>query len=120
MFCLCLCTAHQAYADIAYTNDGKAVGVIVAVVAVAAVASFGTYYAIHHGHNLTGCISGSGSALTLKREGSQDTYVLGGQLEGIQSGDRVHLSGDKVKSASKEKGFQVSKLVMDYGACKSI
>lgn len=119
IFCICFCTSRPAQANIGYASDGKAIGVIIAVVAVATVAGFGVYYFVHHGHNLTGCAAGSGSSLTLTRDSSQDTYILTGQIQGIRSGDRVRVSGDKVQDRSTGKSFIVSKLSKDYGACKA-
>jgi hypothetical protein len=116
--CLGFSTPRPARADIAYTRDGKAIGVIVAVVAVAAVVTFGVYYAMHRNRSLKGCAVGSAGGLELTKEGTQESYRLIGEIQGIKSGDRVHVSGKNVKDESKGKSFIVTKLAKDYGACR--
>ena len=118
VLCLCLVPARPAHATIAYASDGKAIGVIIAVVAIGALIGFGIYYAVHHGHSLKGCTAASSSGLELVEDGDKKHYMLMGDVQGIKPGDRLHVQGNKGKKAgAQDKTFTVTKVAKNYGAC---
>ena len=110
---LCFLTTKPADAGIAGASNGKSAGVIIALVAVGALIGVGIYVAVHHGHSIKGCASSGAGGLQLLTEGNQQTYMLAGNLDGIQPGTRVALSGKK-----KNAGFLVTRLSRNYGACR--
>ncbi len=115
---LCLSTTDAARASVGYASDSKAAGVIAAVVAVGVLIGVGVYFAVHHGHSLSGCAAtGPGGGIELLNEGDHQAYLLTGDASGIQSGHRVHVSGNKGRDAASGRTFAVSKLSKDYGAC---
>ena len=118
ILCLCFFTARPAHANIAYASDAKATGVIIAVVVVGVAVGFGIYYAVHHGHSLKGCTVSSSSGLELIPAGDNTHWRLSGDTQGIKPGDRIHVTGNKVKGGSKT--FAVTKLSKDYGACPAM
>ncbi len=71
----------------------------------------------HHNHTkLVGCLNGKGDKLTSDKD--QKTYSLADQQnETLKPGDRVELSGKKLKSDSGEPTFEVHKMNKDLGMC---
>lgn len=114
VLCLAISTTRPALADIGYTKDSKAVGVIAAVVVIGAAAGFGIHYAIRHGQSLKGCVGNSASGLDLAT-GDGTPWALTGDTQGIKAGERVRINGNRVKGGSR--AFAVTKLSKDYGAC---
>ena len=101
-------------------SNGEIVGAIVGISAGLAAIGIGTYYAIHHAHNLTGCAAETGNGLALTTEGGGQAYVLQGETGGIKAGERVSVSGKKGKQSSNAlRSFQVERLSKDLGPCKS-
>jgi preprotein translocase subunit Sss1 len=117
--CALLVTAASKPAKADFLSTGQVVGIGVAIGAIGAGIGIGIYYAVHHGHSLTGCAVSGASGLQLQNEGDQQSYALIGEVAGIKSGDRVRVSGKKGKSnAGAPRQFLVEKLGKDYGACK--
>lgn len=97
---------------------GEVVGILVGIGAGGAALGIGTYYAIHHGHSISGCAVSSPSGLQLQSQGDQRTYALIGEVAGINPGDRIRVSGKKEKaSTGAPQQFLVEKLAKDYGSC---
>jgi len=92
----------------------------IAVVAVVGVGvGFGIYFAVHHGHSLTGCAATTPDGLQLVTDGGNQTFALNGDVAGIKAGDRVRVSGKKDKKAGgAAQPFVVSKLSRDFGPCR--
>jgi hypothetical protein len=114
---VCLTTTRTASADVGNVGDAKATGVIFAIVGVGALIGVGIYYALHHGHSLRGCASSHPDGIQILNEGDRQTYLLGGDVNGIKSGDRVRVSGDKQKNGGSGRQFFVKKLSKNYGLC---
>ena len=115
---MCLCATQSANANVGYASDGKAAGVIIAIVGVGVLIGVGVYFAVHHGHTLRGCTSGSPqAALQLLNEGDGQSYRLSGDVAGIKAGERIRVSGKKAKHGGAAPQFLVSKVSKDYGAC---
>ena len=90
----------------------------VAVGAIGAGIGIGIYYAVHHNHSLTGCAVSGANGLELRNGGDQRTYTLVGAVTAIKPGERVRVSGKRVKkSAGPNQQFIVEQLSKDYGAC---
>lgn len=91
--------------------------------AIAGVAAAGAAGAIilvheHNVHTLKGCVSSDAGGLRMENAGDKRSYALTGDTAGIKSGERVKLSGKKMKGNKDHPQFAVSKLTKDYGACK--
>lgn len=59
----------------------------VGVAAIGAGIGFGIYFAVHHGHSLTGCAVSTANGIELQNEGDQLSYALVGEVAGIRSGN---------------------------------
>jgi hypothetical protein len=103
------------------TNDSsKIVGISLGLVAVGAGVGLGIYFAVHHGHTLTGCAASTPDGVELVTEGDRQTYSLIGDVAGIKAGDRVRVSGKKKKDGGSSRRFLVEKPAKDFGACKAL
>lgn len=90
----------------------------VAIGAIGAGIGIGIYYAIHHNHHLTGCAISGTNGLELQNKGDQETYALVGAVTGIKPGERIRVSGKRVKkSAGPTPQFLVEQLSKDFGPC---
>jgi hypothetical protein len=91
---------------------GIAVGVIGAGIGI------GIYYAIHHNHSLTGCAASGANGLEFVNKGDQQRYSLVGAVNAIKPGERIRISGKKVKkTAGPTPQFLVERLSKDFGPC---
>jgi hypothetical protein len=105
------------------TSSGKIVSNGEIAGAIAGVAGAGATIAIivvheHNVHTLKGCVSSDTSGLRMENAGDKRSYTLTGDTAGIKAGERVKLSGKKMKGDKDHPQFAVSKLAKDYGACK--
>lgn len=90
----------------------------VAIGAIGAGIGIGIYFAFHHCHSLNGCAISGSSGLEIKNRGDDQIYSLVGAVNAIKPGDRVRVSGKKVKrSAGPAPQFVVEQLSKDYGPC---
>lgn len=96
-----------------YSNKGAIIG----GVAAGAAAVGGLIYWKHHNHTkLVGCVNANGDKLTSDKD--HQTYSLSNeQNETLKPGDRVELSGKKLKSDSGGPTFEVHKMNKDLGMC---
>lgn len=93
----------------------------VAIGAIGAGIGIGIYYAVHHSHRLTGCAVSGAEGLELKNKGDEQTYVLVGAVSAIKLGERVSVSGKRVKKTpSPTPQFLVEQLSRDFGLCPAI
>jgi hypothetical protein len=89
------------------------------VVGAGALVGVGVYFAIHHGHSLTGCTVSGSNGLQLQSQGDQQTYKLVGEIAEIKPGERIHVSGKKQKvNTAVPREFLVEKLNKDFAPCK--
>jgi hypothetical protein len=110
----------QATTPIGGVTKSDVVGIGIAVAAIGAGIGIVIYYAVHHNHNLTGCAVSGANGLELQNKGDQQTYALVGAVAGIKSGERVRVSGKKVKrTAGSTQQFLVEQLSKDDGACSA-
>ncbi len=89
----------------------------VGVVAIGAGIGIGVFYAIHHGQSLTGCTVAGVSGLEFENKGDQRRYSLVGAIDAIKPGERIRVSGKKVKTAGPTPQFLVDHISKDFGAC---
>jgi hypothetical protein len=112
-------TTVTAKAQIGAPTKGQAAAIIGGLVGTGAAIGIGIYFAVHHGHSLTGCaVSASDGSLQLRTQGDPQTYALVGDVSVIKPGEHVRVSGKKQKkSAGAAPQFIVEALKKDYGAC---
>jgi hypothetical protein len=118
--CALLVTATAtARAQFGYkVTKGTEAGVIAVLVAVGVGVGVGIYFAVHHGHALTGCAESGANGLELQGQGDRQTYALIGDIAAIKPGNRVRVAGKKEKrNAGGVQQFLVEKLAKDYGVC---
>lgn len=90
----------------------------VAIGAIGAGIGVGIYYAVHHNHSLTGCAVSGANGLELENKDLQKTYSLVGAVNTIKPGERIRISGKKVKqSAGPIPQFLVEQVSKDFGPC---
>ncbi|MGB6690302.1 MAG: hypothetical protein WBE76_20910 [Terracidiphilus sp.] len=100
-------------------SDAAWIGVAVGVIGVGI--GIGVFYALHHGHSLSGCAVSGSNGIELQNHGDQQTYALIGEVSAIKPGDRVRVSGKKEKKNSGvTQQFLVEKLNNDYGVCTEL
>ncbi len=88
----------------------------VAVAAIGAGIGVGIFYAIHHGESLTGCTASGANGLALQNKDDQQTYSLVGEVATIRPGERVRVTGKRVKKSAPPQ-FLVEHVKNDFGAC---
>lgn len=90
----------------------------IGVGAIGAGIGIGIYYAVHHNHSLNGCAVSGANGLQLQNKGDQQTYALVGAVDAIKPGERVRVSGKRVKkTAGPTPQFLVEQMSKDFGAC---
>src|SRR6266496_1527205 len=120
VFLVCACLLPMNIRAKADSLQNAATAIIVGVAAVGAAIGIGIYYALHHGNSIKGCVVSGPSGLELQNEGDQQTFQLSGITSDVKPGDRMRVSGKKVKRAKGSSGnptFLVDKPGKDYGAC---
>jgi len=112
-----LAAAGPAKAQIGVSKS-DVVWIGVAIGAIGAGIGVGIYYAVHHSQTLTGCTVSGANGLQLQDKGDQRTYALVGAVTAIKPGDRIRVSGKRLKkSAELPPQFLVDHLAKDYGTC---
>jgi hypothetical protein len=112
----------QARGQAAAPSGGQAAAIFGTIGAIGGAIGFGTYYAIHRSHMLTGCAVSGAHGLELRNHGDQQTYALAGNVADIKPGERIRISGKKGKHLSGDapRPYLVEKLQKDYGACTDV
>jgi len=99
---------------------GEVVGIALGIAGGGAALGIGIFYAVHHGHSLSGCAVSGPNGLELENHGDEQTYALIGEVANIKPGNRIRVSGKKEKKeAGAPQQFLVEKLSKDFGACKA-
>jgi hypothetical protein len=111
--------APQSSTPIGGVTKSDAVGIGVAVAAIGVGVGIGIYYAVHHGHSLTGRVVSNPGGLEPQNRGDLQTYALAGEVAAIKPGDRVRVSGKKAKNSGGASQVVVEKLTRDDGVCKA-
>jgi len=112
-------TTEQAVANSLPTKS-DVVWIGVAIAAIGAGIGIGIYYAVHHNHSLNGCAVNGANGLELQNKGDQQTYGLVGAVNSIKSGERIRVSGKRVKNtAGPIPQFLVEQVSKDFGSCQS-
>ena len=91
---------------------GAAVGIGAGIAVIVVVAVNATH------HSITGCVVSGPNGPELQT--SNRRYALEGDAASIQVGDRVKISGSRVKRTKDQTGdqvYRVEKLRKDYGPC---
>ena len=92
--------------------------IFVGIAAIGAGVGIGIYYAVHHSHSLTGCAASGANGPELQSKGDRQTYALVGAVSAIKPGERIRVSGKKVKKTpGPTPQFLVEQLSKDYGPC---
>ena len=115
--CFAIAAATQAKAQIGVSKADVA-WIGVAIGAIGAGIGIGIYFAFHHGHSLTGCTVSAANGLQLQNNSDQVTYSLVGAVATIKPGDRIRVSGKRLKKPTgPTPQFLVDNVTKDYGAC---
>jgi hypothetical protein len=118
IFVLCLALAKEARAD-SLKTDGELI--IVAVVAVAAAIVVVTVLVVKQakGRTITGCVNSGASGMLVTDEKDKRVYVLSGDTAGVKPGERMSLTGRKIKADSGATlVWQTKKVSKDLGSCQ--
>jgi hypothetical protein len=116
--CALLVTAATTPAVASIPTQSDAVWIGIAVGAIGAGIGIGIYYAVHHNHHLTGCAVSRANGLELENKGDQQRYLLVGAVNAIKPGERIRVSGKRVKKmAGPTPQFLVEQLSKDFGPC---
>jgi hypothetical protein len=118
IFVLCLALAKEARAD-SLKTDGELI--IVAVVAVAAAIVVVTVLVVKQakGRTITGCVNSGASGMLVTDEKDKRVYVLSGDTAGVKPGERMSLTGRKIKADSGAPlVWQTKKVSKDLGSCQ--
>jgi hypothetical protein len=99
-------------------SKGEVVGIIAGAAAVVGVTGYLIYRGSHKHASIQGCVISDQNGLSLQNEKDKKTYALEGDSATLRAGQRVGLSGKKVKDSAGKLTFQVQKLTKDYGACQ--
>jgi hypothetical protein len=96
-----------------YGSNGAVIG---GIAAGAAVGAGVLYWKLHNHAKLEGCLAGDGDKLVSEKD--NQTYTLANkQNETLKPGERVEVSGKKIKNDSGEPMFEVHKMTKDLGQC---
>ena len=98
-------------------SNGEIVGIIVGAAAAITVVGILIYREAHKHPSITGCIASGVDGLTLNNEKDKKVYALSGDSAALRPGERVTLTGKKIKDSDGKPSFQVEKLTKDYGTC---
>jgi hypothetical protein len=110
--------ANRQSTDTQIVSNGQIAGVAAGIAAAGAAIGIGVFYAVHHGHSLTGCTASGSSGLQLVSEGDHETWLLVGEVNDIKPGERVHISGKKEKKdPANTRQFLVEKVSKNFGPC---
>jgi hypothetical protein len=119
MICvLCLALATEAKADSLKTTGDL---IIVAIVAVTAAVVVVTVLVIKQakGRTITGCVNSGETGMLLTNEKDKHVYVLAGDTAGVKSGDRMTLTGKKIKpNSGGTLAWDTKGVSKDFGACR--
>lgn len=108
----------QSGTPIGGVTKSDAAWIVVAIAAIGAGLGIGIYYAVHHNQRLTGCAVSGANGPELRNRDDQQTYALVGAVAAIKPGERVRVSGKRVKkSTGPTPQFLVDHLSKDYGVC---
>ncbi|HLI34863.1 MAG TPA: hypothetical protein VKW70_07450 [Terriglobia bacterium] len=77
------------------------------------------YYMLHNRKSVVGCVEESAGGTKLLNEKDKTTYAIDPGNLNLKVGDRVKLSGKKLKSDAGQPTFAAKKLVKDYGSCSA-
>jgi hypothetical protein len=100
-------------------SSTQVAGVALGIAGAGAAIGIGVFYAVHHGHNLTGCVASEGNGLELLTDSDHKTYALNGEVADIKPGERIHVAGRKSKKSSAvPPSFLVEKVSKEYGPCE--
>jgi hypothetical protein len=90
---------------------------IAGAAAVVGVGGYLIYRATHKHTSIQGCVTSDQNGFSLQNEKDKKTYALAGDSATLRAGQKVALSGKKMKDSTGKLTFQVQKLTKDYGAC---
>jgi len=110
-------TSPDAKAQNKIVSTGETVGAIAGVAGAGAVIAIVVVHE-HNVHVMRGCVASYRDGLQVKNEGDNRSYLLSGDTASIKAGERVKLSGKKMKGDGDHRQFALSKLTKDYGPCE--
>lgn len=76
------------------------------------------YLLVRSHRRMQGCVERPNGATTLVDEKDKKSYALESGSLALRTGDRVELSGRKLKDSAGQPAFAAKKLVKDFGPCR--
>ena len=94
------------------------IGIVLVAAALAVVV---TVVVIHYSkkRTITGCVNSGANGMTITDEKDRQTYGVSGNTVGVTAGDRLKLTGKKVKPKAPDKTliWEAKEVSKDFGVC---
>ena len=116
---LSLALSPSAEAQDKIVSNGTIAGVIVGMVAAVAIVAYVVVHESSKKRSITGCVIPSDHGMSLTDEKDKHSYALSGNTGDIKPGDRLTLSGKKIKpkDAGRPVVWETKTISKDFGAC---
>ena len=99
---------------------GIIIGIVAATAAIAVVLTVVLLHESKKDRTITGCVSSTGSGMTIAEEKGKQVYALSGNTVGITPGERMSLKGKKAKSKATNQTlvWVATSVTKDFGVCQ--
>ncbi len=117
---LSLALSPSAEAQDKIVSNGTIAGVIVGVVAAVAIVAYVVIHESTKKRSITGCVLPAENGMSVTDEKDKRSYALSGNTGDIKPGDRVTLSGKKIKpkDSGKPVVWETKTISKDFGVCR--
>jgi hypothetical protein len=118
IFVLCLALAKETKGDSLKTAGEL---FVVAIVAVSVAVVVVTVLVVRQakGRTITGCVNSGEGGMLVTNEKDKHVYVLSGNTAGVKPGERMSLTGKKIKSNSGATlVWETKSISKNFGSCQ--
>ena len=117
---LSVALSPSAEAQDKIVSNGTIAGVIVGMVAAVAIVAYVVVHETSKKRSITGCVIPADNGMSLTDEKDKRSYALSGNTSDIKPGDRVTLSGKKIKpkDAGRPAVWETKTISKDFGVCQ--
>jgi hypothetical protein len=117
---LCVALSPSAEAQDKIVSNGTIVGVIVGMVAAVAIVAYVVIHESTKKRSITGCVVPAENGMSVTDEKDKRSYALSGNTGDIKPGNRMTLSGKKIKpkDAGKPVVWETKTISKDFGVCR--